>query len=304
MDERDRIEKMVEDGKITGEEAQKLLAVLSEIDDASASLEHTIGSVDLEAEAVGRTGVPVEGSSADAPQPSHPPAPDAKDASMHGAHASVDGPHETTGDGHASDGHAEPEWADDFRQAVDAAGRAAGQAMTDVSRAVGEVGRAVFGDTGQAAGTEATADASAAATVVATSAFDCAPAGTKWLRVSLVASILTVRVDASVAEPVLSGDTKRVKLESTPYGFLVTRSDEADRGEWSIPFLTHFPKTELDIRIPTDMGIETRMTAGELSLVGVAYLRGKLTAGDVNARNLRGIDFTTAAGNVDIEVGS
>lgn len=313
MEERDRIEKMVDEGKITRDEAQELLAVLTEIDDASVSLERTTRSVDREAAAVERTGAPVDAAPAAPPAPPRPAVQADDDVAMHGRHAQIDELHEAPRDRHvgadpADDRHVgddpdEPEWADDLRHAVDAAGRAAGQAMTDVGRAVGEVGRAVFGGAGD---TWAEPAASKDDEAAATAGFECAPAGTKWLRVNLVVSNLTVKADASVTEPVLSGDKDRVKVEPTEYGFLVTRlvprSDEAGHGEWSIPFLTHFPKTELSIRIPTDMGIDTRMTAGELSLVDVPYLRGKLTAGDVNARNLRGIDFTTAAGDVDVEI--
>lgn len=314
MDERERIQKMVDEGKITGQEAESLLAVLVEIDEADASLEQTARDVDQEVEEIERTGVPAAAGDTFAsatstrppiepppgdepplsPRPVDPPPVDSPPVDP----PPIDPPHATTAS--TDEEASEFEWANDLRQVVDSAGRAAGQAVTEVGRAVGDVGRAVFG------GGQVPSDArSARATGTRAPATDvgaCAPEGTRWLRVQLVASDLKVRSDPELVEPAVSGGDDRVKLERTDEGYVLSLADPAARSDWSLPFLSHLWHTDLDVRLPEGMGVDLRMTAGEADLRGVPYLRGKLTAGDVSAKGLLGIDFSTAAGDVDVEL--
>ena len=128
-----------------------------------------------------------------------------------------------------------------------------------------------------------------------------APDGLRWVRIVMLAGDLGVSVDGAIREPVASSDVNGdLEVETTPDGFTV-RLQPKEAG-----FIDHmlggFRSGRVDLRIPVGYGADIAATAGNIDLDGVPYLRGKLTAGDLDAVGLQGIDFTTMAGDVDVSV--
>lgn len=229
MNESERIHKMVEAGTITGDEAERLLSVLREIDEAEGDLEASATAMEDEAR---RAASPASGDGV-------PPAPARSE-----------------------------------------------RATAQVAAATGP----------SAARADAPAPAEGA------SATPSAPEGTRWVRVSLLAGDLTLRADPDLYEVVVEDAPEGVQVERTDDGFAVRRPLPEREGSWIERFVTRLRADDLVVRIPADHGVDLDVTAGDVELVGVPYLRGHLTSGDLDARGLRGIDFRTAAGDLDLEL--
>lgn len=128
-----------------------------------------------------------------------------------------------------------------------------------------------------------------------------APDGLRWVRIVMLAGDLGVSVDGSIREPVANSDVNgELEVEATADGFTV-RLQPKETG-FLDRMLGGFRSGRVDLRIPAGYGADIAATAGNIDLEGVPYLRGKLTAGDLDAVGLRGIDFTTMAGDVDVNV--
>lgn len=127
-----------------------------------------------------------------------------------------------------------------------------------------------------------------------------APAGTRWVSLQMLAGDLDVVVDDAIDQPEVESDG--------PVDVIVERSDDGFRVRWDQPSGTFLDKMigklrsgNLRMRLPTGYGLDLAATAGDVDLVGVPYLRGHLTAGDLDATGLRGIDFTSRAGDIEVE---
>lgn len=128
-----------------------------------------------------------------------------------------------------------------------------------------------------------------------------APAGTRWVSLQMLAGDLHVKVDERLEEPEAESDG--------PVDVIVERSENGFRVRWDQPSGSFLDKVigrlrsgKLSLRIPPGYGLDLAATAGDVDLVNVPYLRGHLTAGDLDATGLKGIDFTSRAGDLDIEV--
>lgn len=127
------------------------------------------------------------------------------------------------------------------------------------------------------------------------------PDAVRWVRIEMLAGDLGVSVDDSISEPVANSDPGgELEVAATQDGFRV-RMQPKDGG-FLDRMLGGFRSGRVDLRIPVGYGADIAATAGNIDLEGVPYLRGKLTAGDLDAVGLQGIDFTTMAGDVDVSV--
>lgn len=122
-----------------------------------------------------------------------------------------------------------------------------------------------------------------------------APAATKWVRVELLAGNLTVSVDPTLTEPAGRSGSSDLSFEATAYGFRLASS--GSQGIFG-SVLGKFRTGDFTVSLPVGFGVELAKTAGDIELRGVPYLRGTLSAGDLDAFGLQGVDFTALAGDV------
>jgi len=253
MDEKERIRNMVAAGTITDAEADRLLSVLSEIDEAESELAASGEAMETEARR-------------------------AEDAGAAGTAATP-----------AANGGA----AEASREG------AAGTAAATGTSAPADVPNAVRGAAGGAASADATGEAGRER---GAPPVDLAPQGTRWLHVSLLAGDLDVRADPGVDEVQLAGDTEGLRLERSADGFTLRHEREAHGDSWVDRFLARLRSGEVGVRVPAGYGLDLAVTAGDVELVDVPYLRGRLTSGDLSARGLRGVDLVTSAGDIDLDM--
>lgn len=238
MNERERIEEMAAAGTITREEADRLLAVLDDLD----GVETAMGEVDATARVVDP-----ESPSAETPEPapdviaSGPPAAEGLERSV--------------------------------RQVVQGARE---RARHGLERELRELGRA--GGRGR-----------------------LDPEGVRWLRIEMLAGDVDVHVDAEASAVRATVDGEReIELEDTEQGLRLRQFPRGADGSFLDRLLGGLRRGDTEVVLPPGWGIELAMKAGDVSLQGVAWLRGHLVAGDVDADALEGIDLTMNAGDVDV----
>lgn len=168
------------------------------------------------------------------------------------------------------------------------------------AQAVGSAGPVGRGAAAAAASGAATDHEAAPVATRAAPSGTVAPEGTRWLHVSLLAGDIDVRGDPGTDEVLLSGDTEALRLEPTADGFTLRHEREAGSDSWVDRFLHRLRAGNVHIRVPADYGLDLSVTAGDVDVVGVPYLRGKLTSGNLTARGLSGVDLVTSAGDIDL----
>jgi len=116
----------------------------------------------------------------------------------------------------------------------------------------------------------------------------------------MLAGDLDVVVDDDLDAPAIESDG--------PVDVIIERADNGFRVRWDQPSGSFLDKMigrlrsgNLSMRLPPGYGLDLAATAGDVDLVGVPYLRGHLTAGDLDASGLKGIDFTSRAGDIEID---
>ena len=239
MNEIERIHKMVEAGTITDDEAQRLLSVLREIDQADDELAASGAAMEAEARRAEAGTGQAPGEAPTTSTPAAPAAPAAPAPSPSAPSPSAPAP---------------------------------------------------------------SAPAPSAPAPAADAVAAGAPQGTRWVHVSLLAGDLSLRADPEVREVVVRGDTESVRVEPSSDGFTVRHVKGEGQDSWVDRFLSRIRSGPIELRVPVGYGVDLAVTAGDVDLEGVPYLRGRLTSGDLDARGLRGIDFTTAAGDLDLEM--
>lgn len=128
---------------------------------------------------------------------------------------------------------------------------------------------------------------------------DFAAPGTKWVRVDLLAGNLTVNVDPTLTAPAGRSGSSDLSFEATSYGYrLVSSGPQGIFGG----VLGKFRTGDFTVSLPVGFGVELAKTAGDIELRGVPYLRGTLSAGDLDAFGLKGVDFTALAGDVYVSL--
>ncbi len=167
----------------------------------------------------------------------------------------------------------------------------AAPSATDGARGAGQQAR------GRAAKTDDPADGASA------------PAGTRWVRVDVVAGDLDVHVDPGLSEPKVTSDSGEATLEATDYGYRVALGGKGDgsflrnlEGPLAGLLAGRGRPGDVKLTLPAGFGIDLVMTTGDVDLHGVPYLRGSLSAGDLDAYGLEGIDLSSLAGDVSVSL--
>lgn len=122
---------------------------------------------------------------------------------------------------------------------------------------------------------------------------------TRWARVGMFAGSLRVRVDPELREPAVECDGGEVDLTAAADGWRIDQRARSE-GSWIERLVEGVRRVRLELRLPADTGLHLDAKAGEVRLEGVPALRGRLLAGDLDARGLRAIDFAVQAGDVDV----
>lgn len=153
-----------------------------------------------------------------------------------------------------------------------------------------------------AASKAAASEAASVGAATAPTGASAAAEGTRWLHLSLLAGDIDVRSDPDVSEVTLSGDAESLRLEPAGDGATLRYQGAGGSDSWVDRFVNRLRSTHVRVRLPTDYGVDLNVTAGDVKLSGVPYLRGRLTSGDLKARGLKGVDLVTSAGDIDLEM--
>lgn len=132
-------------------------------------------------------------------------------------------------------------------------------------------------------------------------ATDTSPDVDRWARIDLFACALEVRVDAALDVPVAEAVRGEVRVESHDGGWRVLQPTRPD-GNWLDRLVDGVQQTRVTLRLPERTGIDLDVKAGDVELDGVPALRGRLMAGDLDARGLRAVDLAVNAGDVELEL--
>lgn len=79
-------------------------------------------------------------------------------------------------------------------------------------------------------------------------------------------------------------------------------SDDVPGKKWVGKVLDHVNIGDLRIKIPSSWVVELAGTAGDVKIENVALVRGRWAAGDVNLKQVGGIDLSMQAGDLDASV--
>lgn len=137
------------------------------------------------------------------------------------------------------------------------------------------------------------------------------PEELRWVRVSVLAGDLDIRMDPSLREPVVEGESAHFEVKKDGDGYVVgpARRDKAPRREGVDGLIDEVGKFvggivgriggDLDIRIPRGFGVILDSKSGDVDVQGVPFVKGSLLAGDLDLRDVGGIDLSMSAGDVD-----
>ncbi|PZA06706.1 MULTISPECIES: hypothetical protein [unclassified Meiothermus] len=116
----------------------------------------------------------------------------------------------------------------------------------------------------------------------------------RWVKVNMLAGQLEVRVDPSLQEPRVWG-----KASVRQVGQDLVVEPQPVQGDFLGGVLKNFRAGELDVRLPPGWGLELDGKAGDIEIEGVAFVRGRLLAGDIELREVGGLDLDVKAGNIE-----
>ncbi|RDI94831.1 hypothetical protein DV704_10190 [Meiothermus sp. QL-1] len=109
------------------------------------------------------------------------------------------------------------------------------------------------------------------------------PEGLRWVRVRMVAGEIEARLEPSLGEPVVEG---AAEVRSIEEGLQVEPSFLGRMGT-------------LELRLPAGWGLELEAKAAQVEAQGLPFLRGRVTAGNVELQEVEGLDLEVVAGNVE-----
>ena len=270
MDDRERIEAMAAEGRITREEADRLLGVLDDIDQAEQQLE----------------GVDVQVRSDPLPPQTAPPARESEPAPRPGypgqTPAGIDPEQASAG--------VDPEYA----SASANSGQGSAGANPEGIPAVPDPVQAPAGPGREQAPPAPDRDGSASRQE------SRLPEGVRWLELDLLAGDLDIEVSDSATLPTATGhDGGQIELEETAAGY---RLGGGQRGDNFLErLMSGFTRGEVRVVIPREWGLQLKMKAGDITIQGpLRYLAGHLLAGDLDAPEVHGIDLNVSAGDIDL----
>lgn len=283
MDARKRIEAMLEDGRITSEEAERLLSVLDDVDQVSEEVDEVGRAAEAASAAPFQDPPPAPAASAAPPAPPEP-----QPAAAPPSPAEPDRPASSTdADRPQPSGEAAQATRDE----------AATSATPDASAA------ASGAPAGQAAVSSATPNAAAPASTDTAgsrqpSAKPQAPAGLRWLSVEMVAGDVDIIVDRNLTEPELQSDGSLVPSED---GARIQQFAGVAGESIFDRIVGGFRRSDVEVHIPAGWGVRLDVKAGDITIRGpIAYLTGNFLAGDLSAEEVGGVDLSLAAGDIDL----
>lgn len=118
-----------------------------------------------------------------------------------------------------------------------------------------------------------------------------------WVKLSGFCGDLTVTSDPHISSPVIDG---HALLEHTGAGYLIRTPPENKGGNWLQRL--HKAAGDVRVRLPTEMGLELGITAGDGEIRGVKTLKGSFTGGDLDVLDAETIDLTVTAGDVTLKL--
>lgn len=289
MSDIERVKEMVAEGRITADEGDQLIKVLMEVDAAAdAAIDAAYEADIVAADRAEMLAEQAADFAADRPgpatvTPTHYETGQLSDA-MRTAAVAADAAAEMGREAGRIARQAAHQTARDVRDSARAAREAAREAARGARDAAREMRRSV---TGSGAGQTGSRPGVA-----------IAPAGTKWVAIEMIAGDLDIWAIDGLTGPEVEGGPGNINVEDTADGYTVKFAP--DRGGAVERFFSHVRSGTLRVRIPSDHGVVVKVTAGDVDLHGVRYLLGNLTAGDLSADALEGIDFSSMAGDLDV----
>ena len=271
MSDQDRIHALVAEGKITEEEAQRLLAALREADDFEAT-DDLEAEVDTEVDAGIDTRLDSEvGSRLDARFP--------------------------------STGAFQPPSAE--------AARAVPQPTVPPSPPEPVAPpRAGYASPGPVGGGRGFAEVLEGATFPVEPPED-APSDLRWVHISLLAGDLEIRVDETLAEPQVENDRGNLRLSREGEHYRVfalkRKKPKLERGgvDGLLDGISDFVSGivgrvgDVSLRVPKGFGVVLESKSGDVEVHGLPFLKAQLLAGDLDLHGVGGCDLTMSAGDVD-----
>ena len=122
---------------------------------------------------------------------------------------------------------------------------------------------------------------------------------TQWVKLSGFCGDLSVEADASLSSPVVTG---KATLERTPEGDYLIRTPPQAKGESNWLTKLHQAAGDVRVRLPTDMGLDLRIAAGDGEVRGVKTVKGSFTGGDFELSEAETLDLTVTAGDVTLKL--
>jgi len=123
----------------------------------------------------------------------------------------------------------------------------------------------------------------------------------RWARIELFACALEAEIDPSISAPALDARMGEVRLEDTESGWRIVQGGPRE-GTWLERLVDGVRGTRVHLRLPPRTGVDLDVKAGDVELSGVPALRGRLMAGDLDARDLRAVDIAVNAGDLDLRL--
>lgn len=137
------------------------------------------------------------------------------------------------------------------------------------------------------------------------------PEALRWVRVSVLAGDLDIRVDASLSEPAVDSEPSQFEVEREGEDYVVraVRRDKTPRRDGIDGLIDGVSELvsgivgriggDLDLRIPAGFGVVLDSKSGDVDVQGVPFVKANLLAGDLDLRDVGGIDLSMSAGDVD-----
>ena len=302
MSDIERVKEMVAGGQITAEEGDQLIKVLREVDAADDAAIDAAYEADIAAaDRVEMLAAQAEETDAGEVAPANTGAAagdsDVIGGVMRTAATAVDAAMDAAADMGREAGRIARQAAHQTARDMRESARAARDAAREAARGAREAARGAR----EAAREMRRADAGSGASLSGSRpGAAIAPTGTKWVTIEMVSGDLDVWAVDGLTGPEVEGGPGNINVEDSADGYTVRFSPGGGSGGLIDKFLSHTRSGDLRVRIPSDHGVVVKATAGDVDLHGVRYLRGKLTAGDLSADALEGIDFSSMAGDLDV----
>lgn len=121
----------------------------------------------------------------------------------------------------------------------------------------------------------------------------------QWVKLSGFCGDLSVEADASLNTPVVTGNAT---LEHTETGYLIRTPEARAGGGRNWLNRLHEAVGDVRVRLPTDVGLDLRIAAGDGDVRGVKTVKGSFTGGDFDVSGAETLDLTVTAGDVNLKL--